>query len=136
MAPVKITLAFLGIDLDTEKQEARLPDEKLEKCFNLVEAFLHRKNVTLEEIHSLCGLLNIACQVIHTGQAFLRRLFKLTRELERPNRRVKLKRGCKDDLKVWWEFKKNFSGKCFFLDEKFLNSDRVNLYTDASGVHG
>ena len=103
------TLTFLGIELDTEKQEARLPDEKLEKCFNLVEVFLHRKKVTLEEIHSLCGLLNIACQVIHTGQAFLRRLFKLTRELEKPNRRVKLKRGCKDDLKVWWEFKKNTS---------------------------
>jgi hypothetical protein len=44
----------LGIELDTEKQEARLPDEKLEKCFNLVEVFLHRKKVTLEEIHSLC----------------------------------------------------------------------------------
>ena len=73
------TLTFLGIELDTEKQEARLPDEKLEKCFNLVEAFLHRKNVTLEEIHSLCGLLNFACQVIHPGQTFLRRLFELTR---------------------------------------------------------
>jgi len=48
-----------------------------------------------------------ACQVIHTGQAFLRRLFELTSVLERPNRRVKLKRGCKDDLKVWWEIKKN-----------------------------
>jgi hypothetical protein len=46
-------LTFLGIELDTEKQEARLPDEKLEKCFNLVEVFLHRKKVTLEEIHSL-----------------------------------------------------------------------------------
>jgi hypothetical protein len=33
------TLTFLGIELDTEKQEARLPDEKLEKCFNLVEVF-------------------------------------------------------------------------------------------------
>jgi hypothetical protein len=27
------TLTFFGIELDTEKQEARLPDEKLEKCF-------------------------------------------------------------------------------------------------------
>jgi hypothetical protein len=103
------TLTFFGIELDTEKQEARLPDEKLEKYFYLVVAFLHRKKMTLEEIHSLCGLLNFACQLIHTGQSFLRRLFELTRGLERPNRRVKLKRGCKDDLKVWWEFKKNTS---------------------------
>jgi hypothetical protein len=79
MAPGKITLTFLGIDMDTEKQEARLPDEKLEKCFNLVEAFLHRKKVTLKKIQSRCGLLNFACQVIHPGQTFLRRLFELTR---------------------------------------------------------
>ena len=96
-----------------------------------------QKKVTLEEIHSLCGLLNFACLVIHPGQALLRRLFELTRGFERPNHRVKLKRGCQDDLKVWWEFKKKyFNGKCFFLDENFLNSDRVNLYTDASGIHG
>jgi hypothetical protein len=50
----------LGIDLDTEKQEARLPDEKLEKCFNLVEAFLHRKNVTLEEIHYFTRRLGLS----------------------------------------------------------------------------
>jgi hypothetical protein len=52
------TLTFLGIELDTEKQEARLPDEKLEKCFNLVEVFLHRKKVTLEPKNVRTSLRN------------------------------------------------------------------------------
>ena len=52
MAPGKrvgpaTTLTFLGIEFNTEKQETRLPDDKLQKCFNLVEAFLHRRKVTL-----------------------------------------------------------------------------------------
>jgi hypothetical protein len=51
------TLTFLGIELDTEKQEARLPDEKLEKCFYLVEAFLNRKKVIFgrNSRQSCCG---------------------------------------------------------------------------------
>ena len=35
------------------------------------------------------------------------KVVRVDKGLERPNRRVKLKRGCKDDLKVWWELKKN-----------------------------
>ena len=29
-----------------------------------------------------------------------------------------------------------FNGKCFFLDEKLLSNENIQLYTDASGTHG
>ena len=63
------------------------------KCINFVETFLHRKKVTLEEIQSLCGLLNFACHVIHPGRACLRKLLELTRGLERPDHRREIKKG-------------------------------------------
>ena len=83
MAPEKTvgpstTLTFAGTELDTVLREARLPQEKLDKCRELLSAFLRRRKVTLQEIQSLTGLLNFACTVIVPGRAFLRRLIDLT----------------------------------------------------------
>lgn len=74
MAPDKTigpdtSITFLGIELDTVKQEARLPQDKLSKCLEIICEFLHRKKVTLKELQSLCGLLNFACQVVIPGRA-------------------------------------------------------------------
>ena len=74
--------------MDTENQVARLPDDKLLKCLSMIKDFLYRKKVTLKELQSLCGLLNFACQVVLPGRAFLRRLFDLTRGLQKPHHRV------------------------------------------------
>lgn len=95
-----------------------------------------KKKVTLQEIQSLCGLLNFACQEVVPGRAFLRRLFELTYGLKKAHHRVKLNRGCKDDLQVWKTFLEQFNGKCFFIDETWVYSDKFLLFTDASGVHG
>lgn len=71
-------LSFAGIELDTVQSEARLPQDKLDKCTELISNFLHRKKVYLEELQSLIGLLNFACSVVLPGRAFLRRLIDLT----------------------------------------------------------
>lgn len=122
MAPEKTVgpstlLTFLGIELDTVRQEARLPLEKIQKCLSMVEIFLRRKKVTLEEIQCI-GLLNLACQVILLGRAFLRRLFELTRGLEEPHHHVKLKT-------IYW-YGRSFCillmGNIFFLGEKCLDN--------------
>ena len=85
MAPEKTvglstTLAFAGIQLDTALMEARLPQEKLAKCRDLLSTFLRRCTVTLQEIQSLTGLLNFAYTVVVQGRAFLRRLIDLSTE--------------------------------------------------------
>lgn len=141
MAPDKTVgpshcLTFLGIELDTVEQEARLPSDKLSKCIELIQEFLRRKKVTLREIQSLCGLLNFACQVVLPGRAFLRRLYEITKTLRKPHHTVKLTRGCKDDLLVWQSFLEHFNGTCFFIDERMVSNDVFQLYTDASGTYG
>ena len=83
MAPEKTvrlstTIAFAGIELDSVLMEARLPQEKLVKCRELISDFLRCCKVTLQEIQSLTGLLNFACAVVVPGRAFLRRLIDLT----------------------------------------------------------
>ena len=68
MAPEKTmgpstTITFAGIELDSVEMEARLPQNKLDKCKELISEFLKRRKVTLKEIQSLTGLLNFACAV-------------------------------------------------------------------------
>ena len=43
-------LQFAGIILDSVKQEARLPDDKLQKCRTLLHAIGKRRKVSLKEM--------------------------------------------------------------------------------------
>jgi len=130
------TLPFLGITLDTVAMEARLPQDKLDKCRAHIQNFLGRSKVTLRELQSLVGTLNFACSVIIPGRAFLRRLIDLTIGLSKPNHHIRLTLSVKEDLRVWLSFLESFNGRTFFLEDKVLSSDYLALYTDASGSIG
>ena len=40
------------------------------------------------------------------------------------------------DLHLWLDFLSDFNGKAFFIDERFLNGDQLQLFTDAAGGIG
>ena len=72
-------LQFAGITLDSVRQEARLPEDKLLKCRAMLLNFQARRSVRLKELQSLIGLLNFTCLVVVPGRAFLRRMIDLTK---------------------------------------------------------
>ena len=82
VAPFK-RLQFAGITLDSVRQEARLPEDKLRKCQLLLHHFYTRRKVTLQELQSLLDLLNFTCSVVIPSCAFLRRMIDLTRGIQR-----------------------------------------------------
>ncbi|KAK3099320.1 hypothetical protein FSP39_002568 [Pinctada imbricata] len=129
-------ITFLGIELDTINMEARLPDEKVQKCKIKISEFLTKSKVTLRELQSLIGLLNFACNVVIPGRPFLRRLINLTIGVSKPFYKVRLTKSAKLDLSVWLNFLKEFNGKCLFLPDEFVSSSTLKLYTDASGTNG
>jgi hypothetical protein len=98
--------------------------------------FLNRKKVTLKDLQSLIGLLNFACFVIVPGRAFLRRFIDLTQGMQKPRHFIRLRQAIKEDLKIWQTFLFSFNGISFFLDETWCNSNKLNLFTDASGSIG
>ena len=53
-----------------------------------------------------------------------------------PNHCIRLKREVKEDLNLWLSFLSNFNGKSFFLEDTWLSSSKLNLFTDASGALG
>ena len=127
MAPKKTygpvtTLSFAGIELDS------VP---LDKCRSLISGFLHRKKVTLNEVLSLTGLSNFAFSVVRPGRAFLGRLIDLTLGIRSPEHKIRLNKEVKEDLKLWLSFLCHFNGRSFFLEEHWLSSTKLNLFTDA-----
>ena len=129
-------LQFAGITLDSVRREARLPDEKLQKCRMLLHNFYTRRTVKLKELQSLIGLLNFTCQVIVPGRAFLRRLIDLTKGVRQPHHHIRLCKGSKQDLLLWMRFLDEFNGKSFFLEDTWETSHTLELYTDAAGSIG
>lgn len=132
----RTVLPFVGITLDTINSEARLPEDKLQKCRTLLTAFYKRRKVTLRELQSLIGLLNFTCSVVLPGRAFLRRIIDLTKGLQRPHHRIRLTKQTKQDMLVWLHFLDNYNGRTFFINEKWEANPTLELFTDAAGSKG
>lgn len=112
---------FVGITLDIPKQEARLPEDKLVKCKELLEKILERKRCTLKEMQSLIGVLNFACSVVQPVRAFLPRMVNLTMHICNAQTYLFLTTDAREDMNMWLSFLSNFNGKCIFLNEAFLS---------------
>ena len=123
-----------GIEVDTLQMQARLPRDKLEAAIKLVQSFRRRKKVTLRELQSLIGTLNFACKVIVPGRPFLRRLIDLTMGIVKPHFHIRLGQEARLDLAAWSMFLENFNGTSLLFNDQWLSSEKLELFTDASGL--
>ena len=129
-------LQFSGITLDSVRQGARLPEDKLLKCRAMLQNFQALRSVCLKELQSLIGLLNFTCLVVVPGRAFLRRMIDLTKGVNKPHHHIRLSRGAKLDIMLWLRFLDDFNGRSFFLSDVWETSQSLQLYTDAAGSIG
>ena len=113
-------LTFLGIELDTITQIARLPGDKITKCTSMLQTFLSKRKVSLKNLQSLLGLLNFATSVV-PGRPFLRRLFDKTKGLRKPYFKTNLNKETKADIRTWLQFLKNYNGKSFSRGQTSLS---------------
>ena len=127
-------IQFAGITLDSVIQEARLPEDKLQKCRLLLKSFYNRRKVTLRELKSLLGLLNFTCSVIVPGRPFLRRMIDLTVGVRRAHHRIRLSKGTKNDISVWLNFLNAFNGRSF--STMTYGTHLLSLNTDVAASKG
>ncbi|XP_065884002.1 uncharacterized protein [Dysidea avara] len=125
-------LTFLGITLDTELMQARLPEDKLSRLRNQVKAWLSRKKATKREILSLIGLLQHATKVVIPGRTFVSRMYKAAARLKRLSHSTRLTAGFRSDLRWWHLFASCWNG-ISFLDN---SSPDHFIATDASESWG
>ena len=70
-------LTFLGITIDTEAMELRLPADKLARLRSMIQQWGARKSCSKWELLSLIGHLQHACRVVKPGRVFLRHMIDL-----------------------------------------------------------
>ncbi|XP_061187278.1 uncharacterized protein LOC133195456 isoform X1 [Saccostrea echinata] len=129
-------IEFVGIEIDVRLRETRLPRDKILKCTYLLQNFLQKDRCTVKEMQSLIGVLNFACSVILPGRAFLRHCINVLMKVSENQSFITIDQECKQDMFLWLTFLEKYNGKTMFLDEKFLSSNILQLYTDAAQSKG
>ena len=134
MPSTKVTVH--GILIDTNVMEVSIPKDKLSNMLSLLALFKTRKKCTLKELQSLIGHLNFACLIIVPGRTFLRRLIDLTKGTYNPYHFIRITKEARADMAAWHYFLEHFNGKCILLEDKWMSSDKIKLYTDAASTQG
>ena len=125
-------LEYLGVILDTEKMEARLPDEKRLRICEIMGTFMEKKSCTKRELLSLLGHLNFACRVVRPGRSFISYLIKLLTTVKELHHHVKISAECRLDINMWFKFLSSWNGVSFFLNDDIVNAADLHLFTDAT----
>jgi len=137
-------LTFLGLELDTEAMEARLPADRLVELQRLMVDWSRRERASVRELQSITGLLNFACAVVRPGRFYLRRIISHTARLEALLRkegdsRVRkgvhaqfpLSAAVKADIAWWAKFLPEWDGVSLLYELEWEQAERIELFTDA-----
>jgi len=131
-------LTYLGLELDTDALEIRLPLDKLTSLRDRVSEALHSGAIQKRDLASLLGHLSFASRAVPAGRTFLRRMydFDMATKSMRPNQRLVIPDPARGDLRWWRENLQAWSGKSYFLFEQWMPAAQLHLQTDASGSVG
>ena len=125
-------ITFLGILVDSDNFELRLPADKLARLREMLQHWAIRHACTRQELESLLGHLSHAATVISQGRVFLRQLFTLLSLDRAPHHFIRLNAGARADLTWWQTFLQGWNGISFFP----VSSTSVEILSDASGTFG
>ena len=131
-------MTFLGLLLNTITQTVSIPVEKIDRAKKLLTLLLGKKKVTVLEMQKMVGFLNFLCRAIIPGRASTRRFYMEFSPEMKPHYHIRLTQELKDDMHMWLNFLNEPSIFCRpFLDfNDTMVADKINMYSDASGVIG
>ena len=126
-------IVFLGIVIDTVKQEMRLPEDKLQRLLSTLQEWEDKKDCFRKEVESLVGVLQHACKVIRPGRSFLRHAISLLSRPKNPNHYTRLNKNFRSDM-MWWKlFAHSWNGSALIVHP---GSRKLEMTSDASGSWG
>ena len=127
-----VSMTFLGIGIDTLKQELYLPSDKLARLCQTIRAWQSKRACKKRDLLSLIGQLHHAVTVVKPGRTFLRRMINLSSQFRSTDHWIRLNTQFRSDLQWWAEFLQRWNGIGFFLPQ----SPTVTVTSDASSSSG
>ena len=125
-------LTFLGITIDTETGELRLPADKLSRLQQTIRYWASKRSCTKRDLLSLIGQLQHAATVVKPGRTFLRRMIDLAARFSRLDHHIHLNAQFRSDLQWWSLFLPDWNGSGFFQPK----TPTAEVVSDASGSWG
>ena len=129
-------LTFLGIELDSVQQLARLPPDKVDHILRLLQQWSQKKTCTRRDLESLISSLHHACRVVVPGRTFLRRMIDLLCCFRHRDHPIRLNVDFHRDLQWWFSFFKEWNGVSFFLSPAVSPLPDLVVSSDPSSSHG
>lgn len=130
------SIEFLGINLDSEKFQASLPKEKIDRIILVSSTLLHNSNCSKRELLSLLGHLNFAMRIIPQGRSFISHLLSLASSVHALEDLISVTQACRDELRLWISFLNQWNGLTFFYNSLVSSPVDIQLFTDAAPSTG
>ena len=112
VTPPSQVCRFLGLEIDSNEMEIRLPVDKLEKLKGLLAKYINKNSIGKKELESLGGLLSHCAHVVDGGRVYSRRFYDLYKVILKHNlKSIKLGKMAREDLMWWSNFCESFNGK-------------------------
>lgn len=131
MGPAK-SIEFLGIKLDSDKFQASLPKEKIDRIILVSSTLIDNPNCSKRELLSLLGHLNFAMRIIPQGRPFISHLLSLASSIPALKDRISITQACRDELKLWLTFLNQWNGLSLFYRHLVSSPVDIRLFTDAA----
>ena len=122
--------------MDTEKLEARLPQDKVDRICEFIKIIFHISSCTKIKLLQLLGHMNFATRVIIPGRSFVFYLIELSTSVTELHYYVHLNKECRVDLQFWLHFLESWNGINMFYVNYYTSNFNMELYTDASSIKG
>ena len=129
-------LPFLGIIIDSNRMEARLPDDKFVRIQGLLGTWLDKKKATKCEILSLVGLLQYAAKVVRCGRSCVSIMCATAAKLQELEYFTGQNKDFHFDLTWWHTFLAKWNGISLLCNLLPSKKHDCCIQTDASGSWG
>jgi ribonuclease HI len=126
------TVTVFGIEIDTIRMIARLPEDKLKRAIIITAQVLEHRTMTLEQAQRVGGYLTFCARVVQLGWVYMRKIWNFIHSFP-PSANIHMKRRyppeIKQDLQWWNHLLPRHNGVIFFDS---ATRRKVHLFTDAS----
>ena len=105
------TIVYLGIIIDSDRMELRLPEGKLSKLIVMLDKYLSCNRISKKELESLGGLLSHCSHVVKGGKIFCKSVYEAYKALIKAGARyIVIPDAVKSDLRWWRKLCGYFNG--------------------------
>ena len=96
-------VTYLGIEIDSNRMELRLPEGKISKLKALLDFYYSKRRISKKNLESLSGYLSHCSHIVKGGKMFCRNVYDLYKKLVRRNLQyIDISNLVKEDL-LWWK---------------------------------